>query len=342
MNILLTCAGRRNYLVNYFKEALGGKGKVYTVNSTAEATSMLVADGAFVAPPLYEDGYINYLIKICRQYQVDLLVSLFDMELPILANNKRRFDNIGVVVAVSDPEVIDICNDKTQTSCFAKRLGLEAPFITTSIDKAIQKITEGSINFPLFIKPRWGMGSIAMQRAETLDELPVLFAKVQRDLKESYLVHYPQLDPNASVIIQSQANGQEYGLDIINDFEGNYVATFVKRKLAMRSGETDGAVTENVPALEDLGAKIGKELGHIGNLDADVFWDGNNRILLEMNARLGGGYPFSHMAGANLPKAYLDWTNGKVADNKDLSITIGAKGFKGLKIIKNNKMNRIF
>lgn len=33
MNILLTSAGRRTYLVEYFKKALGGQGKVYASNS---------------------------------------------------------------------------------------------------------------------------------------------------------------------------------------------------------------------------------------------------------------------------------------------------------------------
>lgn len=95
MNILLTCAGRRNYLVSYFKEALGKKGKVFVANSTPEATAIFVADGAFIAPPLYEEGYVDYLIDICKQHKVELLVSLFDMELPVLAKHKKRFKKLG-------------------------------------------------------------------------------------------------------------------------------------------------------------------------------------------------------------------------------------------------------
>ena len=34
MNILLTSAGRRGYMVNYFKEALGEQGEVHVANST--------------------------------------------------------------------------------------------------------------------------------------------------------------------------------------------------------------------------------------------------------------------------------------------------------------------
>jgi len=45
MNILLTSAGRRTYLVQYFKEVLAEKGKVHASNSEW-STALEVADEA--------------------------------------------------------------------------------------------------------------------------------------------------------------------------------------------------------------------------------------------------------------------------------------------------------
>ena len=79
----------------------------------------------------------------------------------------------------------------------------------------------------------------------------------------------------------------------------------VKRKLAMRAGETDCAETIENESLNNLGEIIGKTLRHISNLDMDVFLVDGTPYILEMNARFGGGYPFSHLAGVTLPLAII-------------------------------------
>ena len=51
-----------------------------------------------------------------------------------------------------------------------------------------------------------------------------------------------------------------------------------------------------------------------------------------MNARFGGGYPFSHMGGCNLPKAIVDWVKGKKVDKSVISAKTGITGYKEIYI----------
>jgi carbamoyl-phosphate synthase large subunit len=44
---------------------------------------------------------------------------------------------------------------------------------------------------------------------------------------------------------------------------------------------------------------------------------------LELNPRFGGGYPFSHEAGVNLPKAILAWVGGNEIPQDGLIPRIG-------------------
>ena len=53
-----------------------------------------------------------------------------------------------------------------------------------------------------------------------------------------------------------------------------------------------------------------------------------------MNARFGGGYPFSHIGGCDLPKAIVDWVLGKKVDKNQLKQQSGKKIFKELVVTK--------
>ena len=122
--------------------------------------------------------------------------------------------------------------------------------------------------------------------------------------------------------------GQEHGLDIINNLDGLYITTFVKRKLTMRAGETDRAVTVENAEIKQLGEKIGQNLGHIGNLDCDVMVGSKGLCVLELNPRFGGGYPFSQIAGANIPAALIAWANGEKAHESWLRVEGNIKSSK--------------
>lgn len=330
MNVLLTCSGRRNYLVQFFKDVVGSHSKVYAMNSTMNATSMIVADKAIISPPIYSDNYIDFLLATCRRYDIRLVVSLLDLELQILAENRECFEQEGISIIVSDPHIIDICNDKLKTDQFSRSLNLNSLFSTTDIDEVREKVRNETIRYPIYVKPRWGMGSVGIYVAENDAELSVLHKIVRRVIERSSLNHFNGLEFKNSVLFQESAKGSEYGLDVINDFSGSYITSFVKRKISMRFGETDISITENVRELQQIAKKIGETLKHRGILDVDIFWDGKNVQLIDMNARFGGGYPFSHLAGANIPRAYIQWANNQHHTDKDLQIKYGVKGIKGI------------
>ena len=83
----------------------------------------------------------------------------------------------------------------------------------------------------------------------------------------------------------------------------------------MRSGETDKAITVNLPEVHEIGRIIGDALGHIGNLDVDIMQRADGTYcVLELNPRFGGGFPFSYEAGVNLPKVLIQWIKNEPAD----------------------------
>ena len=313
MNILFTCAGRRTYLLKYFKENLTEGDKIIATDMQLSAPALQVADVKLQVPAVYDPNYIDITLDICKKHTVNALISLNDLELPILANNKHLFEELGVKVIVSSSEVIDICFDKYKTAQWIESIGLKSPKTYIRLEDAKKALETGEISFPLFMKPRWGSGSIGLESISDMEDLDIYYNILMKKIKKTILATASV--GNEYILIQEKLTGNEYGLDVMNDLDGNNVGVSVKQKLAMRSGETDKAITLDLPDVKQMGERIGKELRHIGNLDVDIMQRANgDYCILELNPRFGGGFPFSYEAGVNLPKAIIEWIKGNDTD----------------------------
>lgn len=316
MNILFTCAGRRNYLINYFKEALKGHGKVFASDMQLTAPALVDADIAIQVPSIYSPNYISSLLKIIEDHKIDAVISLNDLELPILSEAKNEIEAFGTKVIVSDEKAINIAFDKWETVKFLENNNLKSPKTYIDFNVAKEAIRKGELRFPLVVKPRWGSASIGIDFPEDLEELELAYQLQTIRLKRTILAEASKEDIDHAILIQEKIPGCEYGMDVLNDFDTNYIGTFVRQKLQMRSGETDKAISVIDARFEQVGQIISKGLKHIGNLDCDVFEHNGELYVLELNPRFGGGYPFSHEAGINTAAMYIEWLKGnhKIAD----------------------------
>jgi carbamoyl-phosphate synthase large subunit len=308
-NVLLTCAGRRTILARSFHAALAGNGLLYAADMSLEAAALRYADQRVLVPAVFDPGYIDCLLDICQRGGIALLIPLNDFELPLLAAARDRFAAVGTVVMVSSPEVIDICKDKWRTAAFLRASGLDFPATYLTLDGAAAGLESGEITFPLVIKPRCGSASVGVEIAHDLDELEATWFLGKRRLRRS--IFSQMHEPGKELIIQELLGTVEMGLDVVNDFSGRTAGVMARRKLGMRAGETDRAVTVDDPRLTELGWRVGAALGHDGMLDCDVMISPERVVILEMNARFGGGYPFSQAAGADVPSALLAWALGR-------------------------------
>ncbi|MEM8937782.1 MAG: ATP-grasp domain-containing protein [Bacteroidota bacterium] len=336
MNILITCAGRRNYLVNYFKNVLKGKGKVVAIDMALSASALAEADIVYQVPGIYNQDYISSLKKIIDREKVDAIISLNDIELPVLAKHKVELEALGAKVLVSDSLVVETCYDKWESYLFFNKIGLKTPKTYLSVEDTLEAINQGEIKYPLLIKPRWGSASLGINIVDNEEELKLTYEYLHLKAKKSLVGNgHATFDIANSLITQEIIKGQEYGIDILNDFNGKYHASFVRKKLGMRSGETDKAISVIDAKFSEIGKKIGDAMAHIGNMDCDFFVSGEDIFLIEMNPRFGGGYPFSHNAGVDIPAIYVSWLEG----NSDIAKHNQYKA--GLGFAKHDRMIQI-
>lgn len=321
-------------MIHYFREALEGNGAVFAGNSML-TYSMLQADHHVITPEINDPNYIDFLLDYSIRNQIQAIVPLFDVDLPVLSRNKSRFTASGISVLVSDEEIVNICRDKWLTARFCRENNIRYPQTYISYAELLSDISSGKIDFPLIVKPRWGMGSTAICQADDMQELEVYNKKVKKEIFETYLKFESAGKEDQCVLFQEKISGVEYGLDILNDLNGRFITTVSKRKIAMRAGETDVAEIVCNELFSGSDRKIADALKHIGNLDVDCILMENGAIcVLEMNGRFGGQYPFSHLAGVDFPRQIIKWLCGGETDRSLLTPVIGTIGCKDLLPVK--------
>ncbi len=334
MNILFTCAGRRNYLISYFKEVLGPEEMVCASDGDEYASALIEADRSFVVPRIDDPAYISVLVRLCKENKIGLLIPLNDLELPLLARQRGAFLSVGTYPLVSSEEVVDICFDKWRTAEFCHKIGIGCPATFLTLEQARQAIENNEVAFPLVVKPRWGSASIGIEYVYDWEELEIVYKLTKRRIQQTMLNKASMTDFDHAILIQEKLDGKEFGVDVVNDLQGQYRTVFIRHKIAMRAGETDKAETVADLALTEIGRRIGENLRHIGNLDCDLFVTESGIRLLEMNPRFGGGYPFSHLAGANLPAAIVAWARGEEVKPEWLRAKPGVVGAKCERLVE--------
>lgn len=329
MNVLLTSVGRRAYMVKYFKEVLGTEGQVHVCNSDDLTVAFQYADKSFISPLIYDENYIPCLLHYCKENRIDILISLFDIDLLMLAKHRQAFAEIGTRVIVSDPEFVSVCNDKWKTYLYLKEQGFQVPRTYLTLQKVMLALESGELQYPIVVKPRFGCGSIALSIAEDEMSLLYYYSRNTRAVNRTYL-KYESAAVEEKIIYQECLKGQEYGVDIINDLNGNFQNAIIKKKMTMRAGETDIAELVDEPSIRAEAERLGRVTGHIANMDTDWFLVDGMPYVLEMNARFGGGYPFSHMGGCNLPQAIVEWSKGNCISSELISAKTGVIAYKEL------------
>ncbi len=309
IKVLLTCAGRRHYLVSFFNEALSGFGKVVGTDMDLSAPALAACSDTYLVPSVFAPDYLEQLRAVIRAENVNMVFSLNDLEIGLLAASRDELEReTGATFYVPPPESLRICGDKWATYRFAQDHGIPVPVTFLNSGDALKALRSGVVKYPLFIKPRWGSASIGLFVVECDEELENACRSCAKAVAKSSLARLGEKD---SVIIQEFVGGSEYGVDVLYGKKQECIGYTAKRKLAMRAGETDMAVSVDPMPFDEVIKQIGAALPHRGNLDCDFLECDGQLYLLELNPRFGGGYPFTHLVGANHVQMLLDDYQGK-------------------------------
>jgi carbamoyl-phosphate synthase large subunit len=331
MTVLFTCIGRRVSLLRSFQTAarkLGLTACFCGTDISPSSPALQLCDKAFLVEPTTHAQYIDQLLSLVREHAVSLLVPTVDLDLPLLARHRPQFEELGCRVLVSDPDVIDTCQDKRRTFGFLTRNGFGTP-ATMSVRQALAADRRGELTWPCFLK-RWD-GFASRDNAVVHDPTELRF--------------YARRIPNA--LCQEFLEGTEYTCDAYVDFDLKVRCVVPRRRLEARAGEVSKGQVVKDPEIMVQAKKV-VELLEAGpgviTLQLFVMKDGRIRFT-EVNPRFGGGAPLSIRAGADFPKWILqeltgqrprigfdNFTDGLLMLRYDAEVWLQASDLRGTKV----------
>lgn len=293
LNILILSSGTRNKIIEYFKKELNGAGKVICTDCNPLASSLYVADKYYLVPRIDDSFYLDKILEICEKENVRGLFSLIDPELSLIAKNKDRFLEKGIIPFVSDYDIVQTCFDKYRMYKVCKNFNVPTVKSYIDIEEFKKDYENKKIQFPVFIKPYNGSCSMNIQKIGSNEDLIFNMNKYN------------------NLMIQEYMNGTEYGADVYVDIiSKEIISIFIKKKLLMRAGETDKSVSIKNDKLFELIKKITYKLGFVGQIDIDIFEKKGEFYISEVNPRFGGGYPHAYECGCNFPKYMIENIKG--------------------------------
>lgn len=330
MNVLLTSVGRRSYLVNYFKKALGDSGKVIATNMFKQAAGMAAADISIVTPPANHPDYIAYILDICNKYDIGLLCSLHDLDVYILSQNQEQLDDAGVIHTLPSANWGRICLDKYECTLLLDKHGIPVPKTVIRLDEAIHKLRNHELKFPLIIKARAGFGSLGLTKCSNESELIAAYHNALEKALVSGSNNYMPLPEKEMIIIQEAIEGQEICLGVVNDLQGSYKTHFACEVHSMRAGESDWATTLDKSLYNSLARSISGLTNHKGIWGIDFLNDNGTLCAIDVNPRFTGDYPFHHLSGVNIPNALIAWASKLEVNPEDLIGDVNITCYKDL------------
>ena len=241
---------------------------IYPAHAVSYADKL---DQFFQVPPARDSGYVPAIEQILQEVAVDYLIPVFDLEVEKLSKYKSCFANRGTIICSADHNVVQLCNDKESFSKFCNENGYDA----------IPVLEQKDWEFPLFVKPRSGNGSVNCFEVYNEEELNVFLNRL--------------IDP----IVQPLYKGEKYVVDFLCDENGKMVDAVARIELESKSGNGIKVIIDQKETILGITRQLVEEIKYKGLGNLEFFYSKNKFTIIELNPRVSSGIIFTKMAGSN-------------------------------------------
>lgn len=245
-----------------------------------------IADLPFIKDNSSKKEILEFIEKI-QEYNIDFIYPAMDGVLYKFCEYKKLFN---CEIIAPDFETAEITRSKTKTYEH-----FESKILTPKIYATPESID----NFPVFIKPDVGQGSIGAKIIYNENEL-------KQSLAES----------KTKMLIMEYLPKNEYTIDCFTNNQGKLIFAQGRERKRIKSGISVNSIKKEDKRFLTIANIINKNLNQKGGWFFQVKEnDEGDFVLLEIASRIAGGSSFCRIAGANLPLMSAFCFDNQVIDN---------------------------
>jgi carbamoyl-phosphate synthase large subunit len=290
------------------------KYRVVVGDASPDSLKLSRIEPAYLLPPASDPGYLDEVIRVCRQEEIGIVVPGSEPELKLLVGFREHLRGMGIHLLTNEARVIDLCMDKMATCQFLESHGFRVPRSLLIEKEADVKMPA---DFPLVLKPaRDSGGSKNVFIVQQEDEL-LFFSR--------YLLRHTD-----AVLIQEYVGtpGEEYTVGVLTDWKGELIGSIALRRyisdglstrlrapnrtgraelgrtLVISSGFSHGII-QDFQLIREQCERLATALGSRGPLNVQCRMVEGEIVPFEINPRFSGTASIRALMGFNEPDMLL-------------------------------------
>jgi len=292
-NVLLLSSGSKVTLARIVARSCKKRGSTLHGIDKEEnvPTSHFVDSFQAINPKDWQTSVFQY----CLNHRIGLIIPTRHADLLGLSLDIEKFLSHGIQIGISSPQTIEICIDKFSTYNFLTRNAFPIPHTYPLNPDTIESLNNCS---PLIVKPTRGSGSRGVRIINHASEI------LPSELSGNH-------------IAQEIAKGDEYTINVYVSRKGESICAIPHKRIVVENGESVQAITKRIHILEELARSISQTLpGAWGPLNIQAFYDAETGTaqIIEINPRVGGGFPLTHQAKGE----FMEWLMEEAFEDKQL------------------------
>ncbi len=292
--------GRRGELIKDFRASMEEGSKIIATDNSPYAPALYFADKHYLVPKIDAPEYIDTILSICRDEQINVVTTFIDPEIMLLAENRDKFEAVGVEVLAPYIETARLCFDKYELFKYLVQCGVRTAKTWGTYNEIKNALDAGEVSLPVFVKPRTGSGSVGARKINDIDSLRVAFEQDPGLIAQELMTGEGCFDLDADVYVDTITH--------------KAVSIFSKRKISTTLGGANKTISFKDKVFFEFAQDALSHFKFNGPIDADFFYKDGKYYLSEINPRFGGAYLHAYGAGVDFIKMIEKNLHGEAND----------------------------